>query len=271
MECLVIGDVHLGAFDSKVDVPETWGEYDVAVVVGDVLDCSARSCDSGRRFFEELDDLGLRAVVVPGNHDFQHYPAIFEGLSSVESVDGSATTVDGWTFYGLGSDRFDDGVEIRYPEFPSLADADADPAAFAERIEDVAVGRQSGMGVVEDHLEGRFEDGLQLYERRLESLNKFGQAATESNTVVVTHLPPFGTGLDRLSKTNPRYPGRLLGSLAVRSHIRQFSPDFNVCGHVHEGEGVTLFEGCVCLNAGKCSVYSITLGEGGTDAVSHIA
>ena len=62
--------------------------------------------------------------------------------------------------------------------------------------------------------------------------------------ILLTHTPPFETGLDRT------YHGAHVGSPAVRDRIGRARPGLVVCGHIHEAWGVERVEGVPCLNAG---------------------
>jgi Icc-related predicted phosphoesterase len=254
MKCLVVGDPHIGESRTQPTVPDSWQEYDVIIFPGDILDHSASGSGLGRELLRELDELDLETIVIPGNHDFNYYPELTDGISSVQSVHQSAITIDGWMFYGLGSDRFDDGSEVRYPEIPELSDAESNPERFEQQLADIVMGRSDLTDILETkHAIKTAREPLQLYRKRLKTLD---------------NLPPFGTGIDQLSVSNPRYPGRMLGSIAVRSHIRRSSPSFNFCGHIHEGEGVVESDGCICLNAGRRSTYSVRLEQKHLDAVT---
>jgi Icc-related predicted phosphoesterase len=251
-------------------VPETWQGYDVIVFVGDILDRSSRGPEQGRELLEELDALDLETIIIPGNHDFNYYPDLADGLSLVRCIHQSAITVNGWMFYGLGSDRFDDGSEVRYPDIPELSDADSHPEQLDRQLANIVEGRSEIIDIVDTkHAAEKIRRSLHLYRDRYETLEELASNQYSENTVLLTHLPPFGTGIDQLSAHNPRYPDRMLGSIAVRSHIRQFSPSFNFCGHIHESEGVIDLNRCVCLNAGKGSTYSVKLGQKHPDAVRH--
>lgn len=61
-----------------------------------------------------------------------------------------------------------------------------------------------------------------------QELKKFALQPKCALTVLVSHNPPFGTECDRLKN------GRHAGSNAVMEFIRDYRPDFCVCGHIHE-------------------------------------
>lgn len=64
-----------------------------------------------------------------------------------------------------------------------------------------------------------------------EILNTFALHRKGKPTFVISHNPPFGTVCDRLRN------GRHVGSRALLNFIRDYQPDFCVCGHIHESRG----------------------------------
>ncbi len=58
-----------------------------------------------------------------------------------------------------------------------------------------------------------------------------GATAGSPRRVLVSHAPPFESGVDRL------WSGRPVGSRAVRSHVEAIRPALVVSGHIHEGRG----------------------------------
>ena len=50
--------------------------------------------------------------------------------------------------------------------------------------------------------------------------------------ILVSHAPPFESGVDRL------WSGRPVGSHAVRAHVEAIRPALVLCGHIHEGRGL---------------------------------
>jgi Icc-related predicted phosphoesterase len=60
---------------------------------------------------------------------------------------------------------------------------------------------------------------------------ELNRISINSKTVLVTHAPPYGSGVDITSK------GTSAGSRSVRRIIEEKKPFMNICGHIHEGEG----------------------------------
>ena len=67
--------------------------------------------------------------------------------------------------------------------------------------------------------------------------------ADGTHMLLVTHAPPFQSGTrDQLGSFGlpPNYWGKHVGSTAFRSFIFDKKPLLHICGHVHEGVGVTV-------------------------------
>jgi len=52
-----------------------------------------------------------------------------------------------------------------------------------------------------------------------------------SKTILVTHSPPYGSGVDKTSA------GTSAGSKSIRRIIEEKKPFMDICGHIHEEEG----------------------------------
>lgn len=65
-------------------------------------------------------------------------------------------------------------------------------------------------------------------------------------TLFLSHCPPLGCRLDLLGNGVHH-----IGSAAVRVLLRRFQPLMCVSGHVHEGAGVDVVDGCLLINAGS--------------------
>ena len=66
------------------------------------------------------------------------------------------------------------------------------------------------------------------------------------NLILITHGPPHGTDLDHV------WGIRHVGSRAIREFVLREKPLLNLCGHIHETEGVVSRLGSTeCQNVGK--------------------
>lgn len=71
---------------------------------------------------------------------------------------------------------------------------------------------------------------------------------------LLTHIPPYGTKVDRNSKLTHT------GSIQVRRVVEEYKPKVVFCGHVHESVGIDRLGGTLIINAGS-------LGFQGTYAI----
>ncbi len=77
-------------------------------------------------------------------------------------------------------------------------------------------------------------------------------------TILVTHLPPFGTGIDKC------YTGKHIGSRSVRKAIEEFKPVLHLCGHCHEAAGEEALGETTSINVGAVAegkALLLDLGE----------
>jgi hypothetical protein len=64
------------------------------------------------------------------------------------------------------------------------------------------------------------------------------------NTILLTHAPPFNSGLDMVSS------GFSVGSKAIRKIIDTKQPRLNICAHIHEKEGKTMLDKTLVVKLG---------------------
>jgi len=70
-------------------------------------------------------------------------------------------------------------------------------------------------------------------------------SADPKRLVLVTHAPPYLSGKrDELGMFGlpQAYWGRHVGSTAIREALAKYRPILHICGHVHEGVGVSVFD-----------------------------
>jgi|GEM_PF-2378884 len=255
MECLVVGDAHLtdsdGAASGSWAVPEDWSEYELLLLVGDLLDRSAMSIEPAESFLNAVDTLGVPAFVVPGNHDYHVFDDLLNGYTNITNIDGACESIGDWSFYGLGSDQFNDGPEVRYPHWGSLSDESPEHIESVVRSVAGAESDQSVPGSVE------------LYSRRERRLASLAAGCQTSRAVLLSHLPPLGSGVDIIRKQGHRYSGCPWGSIAVQTHVRRTAPELVACGHIHEAAGVDRLRETLCVNPGLRSTLAVRLTDEG--------
>ena len=118
---------------------------------------------------------------------------------------------------------------------------------------------------------------------RLSSL--MGSVRDQRKTVMMTHVPPYDSGLDTAPLLSPDLrptvsAGDLLrgpvGSTGVRRAIETFRPVLGVHGHIHESGGQRRIGDTLCLNAGSESSmgvlrgYLVDLSEGGVERAIRV-
>lgn len=98
----------------------------------------------------------------------------------------------------------------------------------------------------------------ELEEPELRAVLERGHAAVADAPcrLMICHVPPFETQLDRLCNGTP------VGSPAVRAFIEATQPDLAVVGHIHEGRGIDRVGATTVVNPGA-------LREGGYAVVTY--
>jgi Icc-related predicted phosphoesterase len=86
----------------------------------------------------------------------------------------------------------------------------------------------------------------ELEEDELARVLERGHAAVADapRRLLVCHVPPYDTRVDRLMNGTP------VGSPAVRAFLEARRPDVAIVGHIHEGRGTDRVGGTLVLNAG---------------------
>jgi Icc-related predicted phosphoesterase len=73
--------------------------------------------------------------------------------------------------------------------------------------------------------------------------------------VLITHGPPMYTG--DLAANN----GKHVGCPLLKEKIEEIQPRLHICGHIHEGSGVQLINGCIHVNASQLNEYYEVVNE----------
>jgi Icc-related predicted phosphoesterase len=105
------------------------------------------------------------------------------------------------------------------------------------------------------------------------------------HTVVMTHVPPYDSGLDTAPMLSPELRPTIsagdvlrgpVGSHGVRAAIEQFRPALGVHGHIHESGGERRIGDTLCINAGsEANVgilrgYLVDLGPDGVERTLRV-
>jgi Icc-related predicted phosphoesterase len=82
----------------------------------------------------------------------------------------------------------------------------------------------------------------------VEELEKSIESKSSKPHVLLTHTPPYMSGLDRI------HSGEYVGSKRIRELVEKYLPTLHVCGHIHEGRGVANIGRTVAVNPGPAMV-----------------
>ncbi|ADB62816.1 metallophosphoesterase (plasmid) [Haloterrigena turkmenica DSM 5511] len=273
MRLLVLGDLHLGEDGFDAEPHPSWDRFDAALTVGDVAHSSVTVTDGkpqqeelvgieeAQAFFRRLDDLDVLVLTVPGNHDYRRHADLIRETTRVRNLHRETYPLEGYCAFGLGSETFDAGPEVRYD--PDAVTEPDDPDAWLERALKRA-GRDEADATLAELREriDAFDDQFATYTDRYETLRSLAtgrESETNAGRIALTHVPPFDTSLDRVAESVPRIGGRHWGSIALKNVLNECDISFVACGHVHEREGVATVADTPCLNAGFRSAYDVTL------------
>jgi Icc-related predicted phosphoesterase len=89
------------------------------------------------------------------------------------------------------------------------------------------------------------------------------------NTVMMTHVPPYDSGLDTAPLLSPDLRPTIsagdvlrgpVGSTGVRKAIETFQPVLGVHGHIHESGGERRIGSTMCVNAGSEANHGVLRG-----------
>lgn len=92
------------------------------------------------------------------------------------------------------------------------------------------------------------EHGWVFNADRGEEISSHWSKIPENVDILVTHTPMFGV-CDTISKTRQAN----LGCKDLRAAVLDKKPRVHICGHIHGGYGVCLFENILCINASSCT------------------
>ncbi|MFB6109829.1 MAG: metallophosphoesterase [Halodesulfurarchaeum sp.] len=274
MRLLAFGDMHLKPSGRQIDFDRIQlpARTDAIVIAGDVVHrLGADDVEAGRRFLAALDEFGVPVLSIPGNHDPNPAHAkLTAGLENVACLHGDVYSLEDLDLLGWGCRQFDVGPELTGRSFDSLDPRDeprerryaADRSA--ERIEnalfehvtgDLSRGDLASRLEIEEGERPHLWDQLEDFEGTYGTLEALFSTASEP-IVAVTHVPPYGTELDRHHSAGNREVDLRelhLGSIALKIALRVHQPAVAVSGHSHN----PTYES---LSTGKSSTHLLNLG-----------
>jgi Icc-related predicted phosphoesterase len=82
-------------------------------------------------------------------------------------------------------------------------------------------------------------------------------SSIEKECILVTHVPPYKTAVDRVFKI------KHVGSTALRQVVEERHPAVLLCGHIHEGRGHDVIGDTLVVNPGEFSrgYYAVVFTE----------
>lgn len=250
MKILVIGDCH----GRPPEIPER--EFDIILAVGDICggteemrQAMFKTADTEDRWYDELEsdrakkqvdesiEEGLAVLerlqmqdkqvfLVPGNWDWtdtdwsyledKGLNQMIEGFENIHNINYECREFEDLSFIGYGL--------CSGPEFPQYEDDMPDSREELEK-------EKQEFENIKEEMRDLFEDA-------------------ENSVIFLSHNVPNDTELDEIKNEDSPKHGRHYGSLVVRSTIEEFSPYYNLAGHMHEGEGRTTIGSTLCINTG---------------------
>lgn len=78
-----------------------------------------------------------------------------------------------------------------------------------------------------------FNTPYEMSEKKIaQKLSKLSEKMHKNKKIIlVTHVPSYNTKLDKINSFH-------VGSHSLRKFIEKFQPELNICGHIHENEGI---------------------------------
>lgn len=232
---LVVGDICGGtdemrstmfqASEEEKEWHEIFGEEEAKEAV-------ENSIQEGKEILSKLNSLGVPVYIVPGNWDWTGensdwefltnigYPQMLEKFENVHDLNFARKEFGDWNFVGYGP--------CSGPEMPQYEDDEPDS-------------------------EEEMEELRREYGEKKEKL--YNLMKNSENTILLSHNTPQNTSLDEIDNPDSPVDGRHYGSVIVRDILKEFSPEYNIAGHMHEAEGREKVEETECLNTGLNTVW----------------
>lgn len=188
----------------------------------------------GKKVLRFLNSLGIPIIITHGNHDItEKYPwqsrrhikrgdpfteiskdsleSTIKNLKNVTLIDYSSKKFRNFSVYGVG-------CKVLTPKAP------------------------------DDMLTYLYWKNLR--EKELKKLRQFFTKQKTKQVILLTHDPPYGTKLDKITwKKSPRY-GEHVGTDQVKYFVKKHHPLLWVCGNIHEGRGMMKIGRTVVVNTG---------------------
>lgn len=194
--------------------------------------------NQGKKILRFLNSLGIPVIITHGNHDItDKYPwqsrrhikrgdpfteiskdsleSTIKNLKNITLIDYSSRKFRNFFIYGVG-------CKVLTPQEPE------DPLTYLY--------------------------WKKLRKRELKKLQEFFTKERSKTTIVLTHDPPYGTKLDKITwRKSPRY-GDHLGTDQIKNFVRKYQPLLWICGNIHEGRGIMKIGKTFVMNTGYARI-----------------
>lgn len=302
MNILLWGDPHLNStedIEKYSEIDQALDSIDLAVVVGDVVDPVPRDREDekkiqedievGRSFTETLSragkDNGFDTIAVPGNHDYDIFDDLVEGLPNVHNIHRSYMEADeldideNLRFVGMGADSFDLHPEVKPTDYESLTPENPDAFSHEEyesilrsfSHSDYSFEDTASIFDIQRDERSNFESQAQDYLRNYNNFNM--NTASGSNTAYITHIAPFNTKND-IKKINEIDSEGHWGSVALKNAILDYKPEMVLHGHNNEDLSFDYLEmendNTPVLEAGEGNVALVNYDRGGSFSFNEL-
>jgi len=215
MRLLHISDIHQGDVSQLKKIVKK-EKPDLVVFTGDVgiFDYGIEDIKSVKPILNELNSLGVKVLVIPGNHDEAKDNPVFRKFikkyNNLIDLHAGIYEQDGYIFVGFG---------------------------HSERT---AIERLC-LGCISPVTPGVFEpaDAEKTLKKVLKGLNT-------KKTILLTHIPPMTEGI-----TDFNMYGYHNGSVAIANVLREVPVLLNLCGDIHEARGMESFGKTLVVNSGS--------------------
>ncbi|ELY39804.1 metallophosphoesterase family protein [Natronorubrum tibetense] len=273
---LLLGDLHLSA-TGPTTPPECPNieslDVDAIVSIGDIIDDNTDHAGDetagsayerrGRAFFEQLNEVGVPVITVPGNHDpVDCTRRLANGLDNVivahrcavDDLIRKQPTLEAVRFVGWGCKQFDLTPTFAYDQYPGIVPeltevkSVTQTAAQTANAVEAIVGRFLAgrldsreaaveLGVSADRQQkcaGELTELAEEFDEIRELLTNKGET-----TILLSHESPFHVDFDH-HHSSEALRGRLhRGSIPLKMAIAASAPDVVFSGHMHaEGRDV---------------------------------
>ncbi len=185
--------------------------------------------ESGRNVLNYLNEIGLPVIIVKGNVDNQKsgltvtsskYPIedLVEEFSNIEMLEFETIEFGEYKIVGFGA------------KFPFIHRSFLNKKSYKKNKR------------IRNNI-------LKLREEERKKLKLLLREDSE-RTIILSHVPPKNTKLDKINAPNNPWHGRHVGDDILRNAINKYKPLLNVCGHMHENQGKVKIGKTLVVNSG---------------------